>query len=85
MWAIVRRETRETQHVRRISVNGAVDYIFDVPLSAAAEMRSWRAALDYQCGCDENVHSDHAEQLRERFGGEILEPKDLPKWPGIER
>lgn len=24
----------------------------------------------------------HAEQFRECFGGEFIEPKDRPKWPG---
>jgi hypothetical protein len=24
----------------------------------------------------------HAEQFRERFGGEFIDPKDRPKWPG---
>jgi len=25
---------------------------------------------------------DHAEKFRERFGGDFLDPKDRPKWPG---
>ena len=28
---------------------------------------------------------EHAEKFRERFGGEILDPKDRPKWPGARR
>jgi hypothetical protein len=27
----------------------------------------------------------HAEQFRDRFGGEFIDPKDRPKWPGINR
>jgi hypothetical protein len=27
----------------------------------------------------------HAEQFRSRFGGEFLDPKDRPKWPGSRR
>ena len=27
----------------------------------------------------------HAEQFRERFAGEFLDPKDRPKWPGSKR
>jgi hypothetical protein len=28
---------------------------------------------------------EHAERFRERFGGELLNPKDRPKWPGLRR
>jgi hypothetical protein len=24
----------------------------------------------------------HAQQFRERFGGELIDPKSRPKWPG---
>jgi len=27
----------------------------------------------------------HAEQFRDRFGGEIIDPKSRPKWPGSRR
>jgi hypothetical protein len=27
----------------------------------------------------------HADQFRERFGGEFIDPKYLPKWPGTTR
>lgn len=27
----------------------------------------------------------HAEKFPERFGGDFLDPKDRPKWPGAER
>ena len=27
----------------------------------------------------------YAEQFRERFGGEFIDPKDRPKWPGSRR
>ena len=27
----------------------------------------------------------HAEQFRERFGGEFIDPKSRPKWPGSAR
>jgi hypothetical protein len=26
----------------------------------------------------------HAEQFQARFGGEFIEPKDRPKWPGTK-
>jgi hypothetical protein len=28
---------------------------------------------------------EHAEQFRDRFGGDFLDPKDRPKWPGIRQ
>jgi hypothetical protein len=28
---------------------------------------------------------DHAEQFRDRFGGELIDPKSRPKWPGSKR
>ena len=28
---------------------------------------------------------DHAEQFRARFGGEFIDPKSRPKWPGSKR
>ena len=28
---------------------------------------------------------EHAEQFRERFGGEFIDPKNRPKWPGTMR
>jgi hypothetical protein len=40
----------------------------------------------YRDGTDMNVfcfaERAHAEQFRERFGGEFLDPKSRPKWPG---
>jgi hypothetical protein len=43
----------------------------------------------YRDGTDINVfcfaEREHAERFRERFGGEFLEPKDRPKWPGSRR
>jgi hypothetical protein len=27
----------------------------------------------------------HAESFRDRFGGEFIDPKDRPKWPGTQR
>jgi hypothetical protein len=27
----------------------------------------------------------HADQFRDRFGGEVFDPKDRPKWPGSRR
>ena len=27
----------------------------------------------------------HAEQFQQRFGGEFIDPKDRPKWPGSSR
>jgi hypothetical protein len=31
------------------------------------------------------LRSEHAEQFRERFGGEFINPKPRPKWPGSQR
>jgi hypothetical protein len=28
---------------------------------------------------------EHAERFRERFGGEFIDPKSRPKWPGSKR
>jgi hypothetical protein len=28
---------------------------------------------------------DHAEKFRDRFGGEFIDPKGRPKWPGTRR
>src|SRR5262249_58184322 len=28
---------------------------------------------------------DHANKFRDRFGGEFVDPKDRPKWPGAKR
>jgi hypothetical protein len=28
---------------------------------------------------------DHAEKFREHFGGELIDPKERPKWPGTLR
>ena len=43
----------------------------------------------YRDGMDMNVfcfaERAHAEQFRERFGGEFIDPKDRPKWPGARR
>jgi hypothetical protein len=27
----------------------------------------------------------HAEQFHQRFGGEFIDPKSRPKWPGLRR
>ena len=43
----------------------------------------------YRNGMDMNVFCfavrEHAEQFRERFGGEFIDPRDRPKWPGSRR
>ena len=43
----------------------------------------------YRDGTDMNVfcfaEREHAEQFRERFGGEFIDPKIRPKWPGTRR
>jgi hypothetical protein len=43
----------------------------------------------YRHGTDMNIfcfaEREHAEQFRERFGGEFMDPKDRPKWPGARR
>ena len=40
-------------------------------------------------GTDMNIFGfaerEHAEQFRDRFGGEFIDPKDRPKWPGSRR
>jgi hypothetical protein len=40
----------------------------------------------YRDGTDFNVfcfaEREHAEHFRERFGGEFIDPRDRPKWPG---
>ena len=28
---------------------------------------------------------DHAERFRDRFGGDFIDPKHRPKWPGARR
>ena len=40
------------------------------------EEEAWRALEIYRA---------HAEQFRERFGGEFINPKSRPKWPGSNR
>jgi len=43
----------------------------------------------YRDGADFNVfcfaERDHAGRFREQFGGEFIDPKDRPKWPGFRR
>ena len=43
----------------------------------------------YRDGTDMNVfcfaEREHAERFRERFGGELIDPKVRPKWPGSRR
>ena len=43
----------------------------------------------YRDGIDMNVfcfaEREHAEQFRERFGGEFIDPMNRPKWPGTRR
>ena len=43
----------------------------------------------YRDGMDMNVfcfaERVDAEQFRERFGGDFIDPKDRPKWPGARR
>ena len=43
----------------------------------------------YSDGTDFNVFCfagrEDAEQFRDRFGGEFIDPKDRPKWPGSKR
>jgi hypothetical protein len=43
----------------------------------------------YRDGTDMNVfcfaEREHAERFRERFGGEFIDPKSRPKWPGAGR
>ena len=45
-----------------------------------------RGHFFYRDGVGFNVYCfaerDHAEQFRDRFGGEIIDPKDRPRWPG---
>jgi hypothetical protein len=43
----------------------------------------------YRDGVDMNVFCfsvrEHAERFQGRFGGEFIDPKDRPKWPGSRR
>jgi ribosomal protein L31 len=43
----------------------------------------------YRDGTDMNVfcfaEREHAQRFRERFGGEFIDPKSRPKWPGSPR
>jgi hypothetical protein len=43
----------------------------------------------YRDGTDMNVfcfaEREHAERFRERFGGDLIDPKVRPKWPGSRR
>jgi hypothetical protein len=43
----------------------------------------------YRDGTDMNVfcfaEREHAERFRGRFGGELIDPKVRPKWPGSRR
>jgi hypothetical protein len=43
----------------------------------------------YHDGIDMTVfclaERDHAQRFHERFGGEFIEPKNRPKWPGSHR
>ena len=45
-----------------------------------------RGHFFYRDGVGMNVfcfaERDHAERLHQRFGGEFIDPKDRPKWPG---
>lgn len=40
----------------------------------------------YRDGVGFNVHCfaerEHAERFQQRFSGEIIDPKDRPRWPG---
>ena len=31
------------------------------------------------------AEKEHAEQFRDRFAGEIIDPKERPRWPGCNR
>jgi hypothetical protein len=48
-----------------------------------------RGHFFYRDGTDFNVfcfaEREHAEQFRQRFGGEFIDAKDRPKWPGSKR
>jgi hypothetical protein len=58
--------------------------LFCEPLSLCPHTHSFlRADTDMLAFCF--AECDHAEQFRERFGGEFIKPKDRPKWPGSRR
>jgi len=40
---------------------------------------SHRDSIDFNVFCF--AERPHAEQFQSRFGGEIIDPKDRPKWP----
>ena len=56
-------------------------HLFCVDLSLCPRGHSF-----YRDGMDMNVfcfaERAHAELFQERFGGEFIDPKDRPKWPG---
>jgi len=58
--------------------------LFSEQLSLCQRTHSFR-----RDDCDHIVfcfaERDHAEKFRERFGGNFLDPKDRPKWPGSKR
>jgi hypothetical protein len=45
-----------------------------------------RGHFFYRDGVGFNVHCfaerEHAERFRARFNGELIDPKDRPRWPG---
>jgi hypothetical protein len=43
----------------------------------------YRDGTDFSVFCF--AKREHAEQFRTRFGGELLDPKNRPKWPGARR
>ena len=44
-----------------------------------------RGHFFYRNGADMNVFGFAKREHAERFGGEFIDPKDRPKWPGSKR
>ena len=65
---------------------GGADYVtirlFCEPLSLCPRTRSFRRDdTDMIVFCF--AERAHAEQFRDHFGGEFIDPKSRPKWPGM--
>ena len=58
--------------------------LFCEPLSLCPRTHSYRQNdVDMTVFCF--AKREHAEKFQERFGGDFLDPKDRPKWPGTSR
>jgi hypothetical protein len=58
--------------------------LFCEPLSLCPRTHSFRRG-DHDMIVFCFAEPAHAEQFRARFGGEFIDPKSRPKWPGLRR